>query len=102
LSIIAGGKVRFEGTVDQARATLPMKAHYTPHHHADGLRQLLPADAERENGSWTFTVPAEGIEALLVRLIDAGHGISGLSIERPSLHDAFVRIVGKEALEDAQ
>jgi ABC-2 type transport system ATP-binding protein len=46
-------------------------------------------------------VPPEGIEALLVRLIDAGYGISGLSIERPGLHDAFVKIVGAEALEQA-
>jgi ABC-2 type transport system ATP-binding protein len=101
LSIIAGGKVRFEGTVDDARATLPLKARYTPHFHAEAAGALLPADAERENGSWRFTVPGEGIEGLLVRLIDAGHGISGLSIERPGLHDAFVRIVGHEALEQA-
>jgi ABC-2 type transport system ATP-binding protein len=101
LSIIAGGKVKFEGSVDDALGILPLKAHYTPHHNADGLRALLPADAERENGSWRFVVPKEGIEGLLVKLIDAGHGISGLSIERPKLHDVFVRIVGKKALEEA-
>ncbi|RYE04176.1 MAG: ATP-binding cassette domain-containing protein [Sphingomonadales bacterium] len=101
LSIIAGGKVRFEGTVDDARATLPLKAHYTPHNDVAGAGLLLPADAERENGSWRFTMPSEGIEDLLVRLIDAGHGISGLSIERPGLHDAFVRIVGEQAMEAA-
>jgi ABC-2 type transport system ATP-binding protein len=101
LSIIAGGKVRFEGTVADARATLPLKAHYTPHHDVEGAGALLPADAERENGSWRFTLPPEGIEALLVQLIGAGHGISGLSIERPGLHDAFVRIVGEQALEAA-
>ncbi|MGK6356183.1 ABC transporter ATP-binding protein [Sphingomonas sp. DT-207] len=101
LSIIAGGKVRFEGTVDDARATLPLRAHYTPHHHTETAGALLPPDAERENGSWRFTVPPEGIEALLVKLIDAGYGISGLSIERPGLHDAFVKIVGEQALEQA-
>jgi ABC-2 type transport system ATP-binding protein len=100
LSIIAGGKVKFEGSVDDALGVLPLKAHYTPHHDSDGLRALLPADAERENGSWRFVVPKEGIEGLLVQLIDAGHGISGLSIERPKLHDVFVRIVGKQALEE--
>jgi ABC-2 type transport system ATP-binding protein len=99
LSIIAGGKVKFEGSVDDALGVLPHQAHYTPHHNTDGLRALLPADAERENGSWRFAVPQEGIEALLVTLINAGHGISGLSIERPKLHDVFVRIVGKKALE---
>lgn len=100
LSIIAGGRVRFEGTVDEARATLPFKARYTPHHDVEGARALLPADAERENGGWRFTLPPDGIETLLVRLIEAGHGISGLSIERPGLHDAFVRIVGADALND--
>ncbi|MCW3836454.1 ABC transporter ATP-binding protein [Sphingomonas canadensis] len=95
LSIIAGGKVRFEGTVADARAKLPFKAHYTPHRGGPELAALLPPDAEQIDGSWSFTVPEEGIEALLVRLIDAGHGISGLSIERPGLHDAFVRIVAE-------
>lgn len=101
LAIIAGGKRRFEGTVAEARGTLPFKAHYVPHHEGDGLRALLPADAERSHDGWTFTMPDAGIEALLMQLIEAGHGISGLSIERPSLHDAFVRIVGRDALEAA-
>ncbi|PKP94519.1 MAG: ABC transporter ATP-binding protein [Alphaproteobacteria bacterium HGW-Alphaproteobacteria-16] len=101
LAIIAGGKVRFEGTVADARATLPYKAHYVPHHPNDGIRALLPADATTEGDGWRFTMPDEGIEALLVKLIDAGYGISGLSIERPSLHDVFVRIVGEKALEEA-
>jgi ABC-2 type transport system ATP-binding protein len=45
---------------------------------------------------------AEQDAHLLVELINAGHGISGLSIERPGLHDAFVRIVGAEALRAAE
>ncbi len=99
LAIIAGGKRRFEGTVAEARAMLPMKAHYVPHYEHDGLAALLPADAERAADGWRFTLPDNGIEALLMKLIEAGHGISGLSIERPGLHDAFVRIVGRDALE---
>jgi ABC-2 type transport system ATP-binding protein len=99
LAIIAGGKRRFEGTVGDARAMLPMKAQYVPHHPNDGIRTLLPAGAEQDGDGWRFTLPDGGIEGILVRLIDAGYGISGLSIERPSLHDAFVRIVGKDALE---
>ncbi|PXA99743.1 ABC transporter ATP-binding protein [Nostoc sp. 3335mG] len=103
LSIIAGGTVKFEGTVAQARGLLPAKALYTPRSDSDALRALLPGDAEHEEGSWRFTVPDEGMESLLVTLIGAGYGISGLSIERPGLHDAFVRIVGADALrgEDA-
>lgn len=101
LSIIAGGKVRFEGTVDDARATLPFRAQYTARNAPESAGHLLPADAVRDGEVWRFTLPAEGIETLLMRLIEAGHGINGLSIERPSLHDAFVRIVGAQKEEVA-
>src|SRR3546814_7802371 len=43
--------------------------------------------------------PPEGIEPLLGQLIAGGEGIDTLSIERPSLHDAFVAIVGRRARE---
>jgi ABC-2 type transport system ATP-binding protein len=102
LAIIAKGKRRFEGTVADARATLPYTAHYVPHFPNDGIAATLPADARREGDGWRFTMPEGGIEDLLLKLINAGYGISGLSIERPGLHDAFVRIVGEAALrEDA-
>ncbi len=95
LAIIAGGKRRFEGTVADARGILPQRVHYTPHRPDPAIRGVLPADAVADGGSWRFELPNEGIESLLVRLIDAGYGISGLSIERPGLHEAFVRIVGQ-------
>ena len=100
LAIIAGGKRRFEGTVADARGTLPARAHYVPHHPDPGIAALLPGDAAEVEDGWRFTVPSGGVEALLVKLIDAGYGISGLSIERPILHEAFVRIVGRDALEE--
>jgi len=95
LAIIAGGKRRFEGTVADARGILPQRVHYTPHRPDPAIRGVLPADARPDGDSWRFELPNEGIESLLVRLIDAGYGISGLSIERPGLHEAFVRIVGQ-------
>ncbi|MDQ0838380.1 ABC transporter ATP-binding protein [Sphingomonas faeni] len=95
LAIIAGGKRRFEGTVADARGILPQRVHYTPHRPDQAIRGVLPADAVADGDSWRFELPNEGIESLLVRLIDAGYGISGLSIERPGLHEAFVRIVGQ-------
>jgi ABC-2 type transport system ATP-binding protein len=100
LAIIAGGKRKFEGTVSDARGLLPFKAHYVPHHDDGGIKALLPKDVERADDGWRFTLPEEGIEALLVKLIDAGYGIAGLAIERPSLHEAFVRIVGRAALAE--
>ncbi len=97
LAIIAGGKRRFEGTVADARGILPQRVHYTPHRPDAAIRGVLPGDAVADGDSWRFELPGEGIESLLVRLIDAGYGISGLSIERPGLHEAFVRIVGQHA-----
>jgi len=102
LAIIAGGKRRFEGTVAEARGMLPQQVHYVAQHDGPGLPALLPADAMREGSGWKFIMPDSGIEALLVKLIEAGHGIAGLSIERPGLHDAFVKIVGPAALESAR
>ncbi|QNE33138.1 ATP-binding cassette domain-containing protein [Sphingomonas sp. NBWT7] len=97
LAIIAGGKRRFEGTVDEARGTLPQQVHYVPHFPDANLAAQLPPDARADGDGWRFVLPADGIEALLKQLIDAGYGISGLSIERPGLHEAFVRIVGQAA-----
>jgi ABC-2 type transport system ATP-binding protein len=99
LSIIAGGRVRFEGSVNEARAMLPMRAHYVASDGAASVRALLPKDAEAVGDGWHFTVPEGGAEALVMQLVQAGHGIAGLSIERPSLHDAFVKIVGNAKAE---
>ena len=102
LSVIVGGLVRFEGTVAEARGRLPMRAHYLPSAGGEGVRTLLPDDAVGDGeGGWRFTVPDDGAERLVTSLIGAGHGIAGLSIERPSLHDAFVRIVAEAKAEEA-
>ncbi|MFD1611710.1 ABC transporter ATP-binding protein [Sphingomonas tabacisoli] len=93
LTIIAGGKRRFEGTVDEARALLPMRAHLVPRSGNGGARALLPADAVADRDGFDFRVPDEGIEPVLARLIESGHGVAGLSIERPSLHEVFVKLV---------
>lgn len=102
LAIIAGGKRRFEGTVAEARGMLPLRAHYVPRDDAGDIAGHLPPGAEHRDDGWHFTVAEEGAEAVLRRLIDAGHGIAGLSMERPGLHDAFVRIVGAAALAPDQ
>lgn len=102
LAIIAGGKRRFEGTVEEARAILPMRAHYVPCHRPEAAAVLLPEDAHFDGRAWTFTVPDQGAESLLIALIEAGHGVAGLSMQRPGLHDAFVRIVHEAQIADAQ
>jgi ABC-2 type transport system ATP-binding protein len=102
LAIIAGGERRFEGTVAEARGALPMSAHYQPGTPGEDIGGLLPDGATRDaDGSgWRFTVPEGGAEAVITRLIASGHGIAGLTIERPGLHEAFVRIVGESRQAD--
>lgn len=102
LAIIAGGQRRFEGTVEEARAMLPLTVRYRPRHAgANGsLAPILPGDATEIGGEWRFTLPDDGVEPLLANLVAAHHGVEGLSIERPGLHEAFVRIVGAANMSD--
>ncbi|MFS0737351.1 ATP-binding cassette domain-containing protein [Sphingomonas sp. 1P06PA] len=99
IAIIAGGRVRFSGTVDEARARLPQQVRLETRATDGPWRATLPADAERIDGVWRFAAPPAGIEPLLTALIAGGAGIETLAIERPGLHDAFVSIAGDAAAE---
>ncbi|MFM7029202.1 MAG: ABC transporter ATP-binding protein [Chakrabartia sp.] len=100
IAIIAGGKCRFEGTVDDARGLLPMRASYRACDRAAEAAPLLPDDARFDGETWQFTVPEGGAERLILSLIQAGHGVAGLTMQRPGLHDAFVRIVSDAKARD--
>lgn len=94
IAIIAGGRCAFSGTVDEARGRLPPQVRLETRKPDGEWRQALPDDARREDREWCFSLPRAGIEPLLRALIDADAGIVTMSIERPSLHDAFVAITG--------
>jgi ABC-2 type transport system ATP-binding protein len=96
IAIIAGGRVRFEGTVAQARGRLAPRVRLTTRASDGSWRTALPPGTECVDGVWSFELPAGGIEPLLSALIAGGAGIETLSIERPGLHDTFVDIVGSE------
>jgi ABC-2 type transport system ATP-binding protein len=100
IAIIAGGKIRFEGKVKDARDKLKPQVRVRTRQ-ADGKwRASLPAGAVLTDGVWHFEQPSAGIEPLLKALIDGGAGIEELSIERPGLHDAFVAIAGEQAARE--
>ena len=96
ITIIAGGRVRFAGTAEEARGRLCPRVRLETRAENGPWRAALPADAVCERDAWTFDVPPDGIEPLLTALIGGGAGIEALSIERPGLHEAFVAIVGGE------
>ena len=97
IAIIAGGRVRFEGAVEEARGRLRPRVRLSTRAEEGGWRAALPADARREGRVWQFELPDSGVEPLLRALIAGGAGIETLSIERPGLHDAFVAIAGEAA-----
>ena len=102
IAIIAGGRIRFEGSVAAARDRLNPQARLRTRA-ADGpWRSALPAGATQQGGVWHFELPSAGIEPLLKALIDGGAGIEELSIERPGLHDAFVAIAGSAAAREME
>jgi ABC-2 type transport system ATP-binding protein len=100
IAIIAGGRIRFEGRVDEARGKLRPRVRLRTRASGGAWRAALPADAADENGAWTFELPRTGVEPLLRALIDGGAGIEELSIERPGLHEAFVSIAGEAAARE--
>ena len=99
LAIIAGGQRRFLGTVEEARAMLPLGVRYRPRNPLDAatVATLLPTDAQLHDGEWRFTLTDDRVEPLLSALVAARHGVEQLSIDRPGLHEAFVKIVGDAA-----
>lgn len=95
IAIIAAGERQFMGSVADARAKLPLRVRYRPRGGAAAeIAAMLPADAVEHGGEWRFALSDNGVEPLLAALVAGHFGVEGLAIDRPSLHDAFVHIVG--------
>ena len=102
IAIIARGKVRFEGSVAEARERLRPQVRLQTRNTDGPWRTALPPGTRQVDGFWSFELPRTGIEPLLKALIDGHAGIEELSIERPGLHDAFVAIAGEEAARELE
>ena len=100
VAIIAGGRMPFVGSVDQARNRLPPRVRLETRELDGPWRAALPATAASIGRHWQFELSEQGIEPLLQQLISANAGIVSLSIERPGLHDAFIAIAGEAAAAD--
>ncbi|MEO8547498.1 MAG: ATP-binding cassette domain-containing protein [Sphingomicrobium sp.] len=97
IAIIAGGRLAFEGAVDEARDRLRPIVRLRTRSDDGPWRAAIPSNARRAGKEWVFELPPGGPEPLLKALIDGDAGIETLAIERPGLHDAFVAIAGDAA-----
>jgi ABC-2 type transport system ATP-binding protein len=100
ISVIAQGRVRFDGSVAEARNRLPARVQLRTRQASGAWRARLPADTVERDRHFAFALPRQGIEPVLEALIAGGAGIETLSIERPSLHEAFVDLVGGPIASD--
>ena len=100
ITIIAAGKVAFEGRVDEARSRLRPIVRLRTRAEDGPWRSAFPDNARRDAGDWVFELPESGPEPLLRALIDGGAGIETLAIERPGLHEAFVAIAGEATVRE--
>jgi len=100
VAIIAGGRMPFVGSVDEARDRLRPRVRLETRS-ADGpWRAALPPGTVPAGRHWQFELPESGVEPMLQALIAGEAGIVSLSIERPGLHDAFIAIAGEAAAAD--
>src|SRR5687768_11964823 len=60
IAIIAGGKVAFEGAVDEARDRLRPIVRLRTRSEDGPWRSALPANARQERGEWVFELPPGG------------------------------------------
>jgi ABC-2 type transport system ATP-binding protein len=102
IAIIAGGEVRFEGLVSDARELLRPQVRLKTRAVDGKWRDALPADAALDDDHWTFELPETGIEPLLKALLAGDAGIEELSVERRGLHDAFVSSAGESAAREME
>ncbi|MBB4641063.1 ABC transporter ATP-binding protein [Rhizorhapis suberifaciens] len=102
IAIIAKGKVRFEGSVSDARDRLRPQVRLETRRSDGAWRAALPPDTHVDGNVWHFTMPEGGVEPLLKALVENDAGVQALAIERPGLHDAFVAIAGEAAAREME
>lgn len=102
VGIISGGRMRFSGTVHEARELLPSRVVLETRRQEGEWIALLPHEIERsltKRGTveWKFTAPGGDAdkEGLLASLIKADAGVISMGIEKPGLHEIFLHVAGQ-------
>jgi len=100
LLLLAGGRKAFEGTQDEARATLPARLTLTSRGTPAGLPGVASVTQAGGRDGWTdWDVrldPGGDPGDLLQACTERGFALRRFEQSRPSLHDVFIHIVGGE------
>ncbi|MDA1372170.1 MAG: ATP-binding cassette domain-containing protein [Proteobacteria bacterium] len=105
--LIAKGRKIFDGTITEARATIPRRVILECNHEIESLR-LLPginsieamhsAQEQGESSSWILQISEElNPQNLLRTCFERGIALNRFEFTEPSLHDVFVHLVESDA-----
>jgi len=100
LLLLAEGRKLFEGTQDEARATLPARLSITSRDTPVGLPGVIDATRSGTSNGWSEwdvrLAPGGDPGDLLQACTERGFALRRFEQSRPSLHDVFIHIVGGE------
>lgn len=100
LLLLAEGRKAFEGTQDEARATLPARLTLASRETPAGLPGVASAARTGAHDGWTDwdvrLEPGGDPGDLLQLCTERGFALRRFEQSRPSLHDVFIHIVGGE------
>ena len=108
--LMAKGRKIFDGTIAEAKRTLPRRVRIETDDDVGPLRQLNgvisvgPVETAGPNGSahWELQIGEKADPQAILQLCFAkGIRLRGFSQNDPTLHDVFMRLVGPEAREAA-
>jgi ABC-2 type transport system ATP-binding protein len=100
LLLLAQGRKLFEGTQDEARATLPARLWVVSRETPMGLPNVIAATERGSRDGWrewdVRLAPGSDPGDLLQACTERGFVLRRFEQSRPSLHDVFLHIVGGE------
>ena len=103
LLLLADGRKVFEGTQDEARATLPARLSLVSRAPPAGLPGVIEAIEQGGEGDWreweVRLVPGGDPGDLLQACTEQGFALRRFEQRRPSLHDVFIHLVGGEGAQ---
>ena len=110
--LIARGRKIFDGTVEEAKATIPRRVlvettdSVAGLNNVSGVNSIVPNDPDSVNGDggpgncWLVQIDEQADpQDILKQCFDRGIALNRFEFTEPSLHDVFVHLVGDAARE---